>query len=149
MPPPFCLTSRCPSPSFLCGPFGSPPGFWLPTAQCLSRQHLSLARCLLGLGWRGVKTGGRNILNLRPLPRPPTAHLPTQTLSSAPDHEKGINQNLEEEVVSMAAARGWGGEARRGGGGRVGREGQKGRTGEGQAAGLRVRKMGWAEQEGR
>lgn len=51
-------------------------------------------------------------------------------------------------MVSMAAARGWGGEARIGGGGRVGRKGQKGRPGEGQAAGRRVRKMGWMEQEG-
>lgn len=48
----------------------------------------------------------------------------------------------------MAAAGGWGGEARRGRGGRVGREGLKGRSGEREVADQRVRTTGSTEREG-
>ena len=54
---------------------------------------------------------------------------------------------MEEEEVSMAAARGWGREARRGRGGGGEWEGQKGRPGEGEVADQRVRTMGSTERE--
>lgn len=92
-----------------------------------------------------MKTGGRNFLKLLALLPLPAS--PPRACTEHADQEKRINQDLEKEVVSMAAARGWGGEARRGKGGRV-EGGQEGRTGEGQAADQRVRKMGWTERKG-
>lgn len=76
-----------------------------------------------------MKTGGRDVLSLLVFPLLPAP--PPRPCMEHANHEKQINQGLEEEVVSMAAARGWGGEAMRGRGGRVWGVVRRGRLGRG------------------